>query len=236
MQKHQLDSKIKKLWYLGHSLLFLLLAAPFIIIQGIIGFIFIPFLIGMYWMWNRKRIVDGANDNLSGCYMGIAILKALRDEAQKPRKKTGHTSLVQRFESERKFWVIFFSCLPIIFVLLGAILSVFAIAFFGMIALIVLLVAALAAAVAIGSAIALIGIIYGVIQFITEGGVTAVALYEAGMGIFAAGVTMLVGVLIYNAAIRVVPFAMKKLRVLLKFVFKKLGVLTEYLKGVCAAI
>ena len=31
-------------------------------------------------MWNEKRIVDGANDNLSGCYMGIAVLKALADE------------------------------------------------------------------------------------------------------------------------------------------------------------
>ena len=30
-------------------------------------------------MWNKNRIVDGANDNLSGCYMGIAILKALKD-------------------------------------------------------------------------------------------------------------------------------------------------------------
>ncbi len=44
------------------------------------GLIFVPFLIGLYWMWNEKRIVDGANDNLSGCYMGIAVLKALRDQ------------------------------------------------------------------------------------------------------------------------------------------------------------
>lgn len=44
------------------------------------GLIFVPFLIGLYFMWNKKRIVDGANDNLSGCYMGIAILKALKDE------------------------------------------------------------------------------------------------------------------------------------------------------------
>ncbi len=44
------------------------------------GLIFVPFLIGLYWMWNKNRIVDGANDNLSGCYMGIAILKALKDE------------------------------------------------------------------------------------------------------------------------------------------------------------
>ena len=45
-----------------------------------IGFIFVPFLVGLYWMWNKHRIVDGANDNLSGCYMGIAIMKALQDE------------------------------------------------------------------------------------------------------------------------------------------------------------
>ena len=44
------------------------------------GLLFVPFMIGMYFMWNKKRVVDGANDNLSGCYMGIAILKAMRDE------------------------------------------------------------------------------------------------------------------------------------------------------------
>ncbi len=44
------------------------------------GLVFVPFLVGLYWMWNKNRIVDGANDNLSGCYMGISILKALQDE------------------------------------------------------------------------------------------------------------------------------------------------------------
>ena len=44
------------------------------------GLLFLPFWVGLYFMWNKHRIVDGANDNLSGCYMGIAILKALKDE------------------------------------------------------------------------------------------------------------------------------------------------------------
>ena len=44
------------------------------------GLIFVPFIAGLYFMVNYKRIVDGANDNLSGCYMGIAVLKALQDE------------------------------------------------------------------------------------------------------------------------------------------------------------
>ncbi|MDD6147241.1 MAG: M20/M25/M40 family metallo-hydrolase [Oscillospiraceae bacterium] len=46
----------------------------------LIGLIFVPFMFGMYFMVNYKRVVDGANDNLSGCYMGISILKALKDE------------------------------------------------------------------------------------------------------------------------------------------------------------
>lgn len=44
------------------------------------GLLFVPFLVGLYWMWNKNHVVDGANDNLSGCYMGIALLKALQDE------------------------------------------------------------------------------------------------------------------------------------------------------------
>ncbi len=47
---------------------------------GLWGLIFVPFFIGLYFMVNYKRPVDGANDNLSGCYMGIALLKALKDE------------------------------------------------------------------------------------------------------------------------------------------------------------
>lgn len=47
---------------------------------GIAVLVFAPFLFLMYFMWDPKTIVDGANDNLTGCYMGIAILKALKDE------------------------------------------------------------------------------------------------------------------------------------------------------------
>lgn len=46
---------------------------------GIADLIFVPGLILMYFMWDPKTTVDGANDNLTGCYMGIAILKAMKD-------------------------------------------------------------------------------------------------------------------------------------------------------------
>ena len=43
------------------------------------GLVFLPFWIGLYFLWNKNRIVDGANDNLSGCYMGITLLKMMHD-------------------------------------------------------------------------------------------------------------------------------------------------------------
>ena len=54
--------------------------APWFIKAAFWGLLFVPFEFGLYFMWNKNRIVDGANDNLSGCYMGIAILKYLKEE------------------------------------------------------------------------------------------------------------------------------------------------------------
>ncbi|MEG2454511.1 MAG: M20/M25/M40 family metallo-hydrolase, partial [Clostridia bacterium] len=53
---------------------------PELEIANLLGYIclaFVPFWIGMYFLWNEKIVVDGANDNLTGCYMGISVLKAL---------------------------------------------------------------------------------------------------------------------------------------------------------------
>ena len=46
---------------------------------GLWGLFFVPFTVGLYFMENYKIVVDGANDNLTGCYMGIAVLKYLKD-------------------------------------------------------------------------------------------------------------------------------------------------------------
>ncbi len=35
--------------------------------MGVYGLAFVPFLIGLYFLWNERHIVDGANDNLTGC-------------------------------------------------------------------------------------------------------------------------------------------------------------------------
>ena len=46
---------------------------------ALIGLIFIPFFILVGFTYNTKVVSDGANDNLTGCYMGISLLKAMED-------------------------------------------------------------------------------------------------------------------------------------------------------------
>ena len=41
------------------------------------GLIFVPFFLLVGCTYNPRRIVDGANDNLTGCYMGIALLREM---------------------------------------------------------------------------------------------------------------------------------------------------------------
>lgn len=46
---------------------------------GKYGFGFLPFLIGLYGMVDYRRVVDGANDNLTGCEMGVEILRKMEE-------------------------------------------------------------------------------------------------------------------------------------------------------------
>lgn len=107
---------------------------------------------------------------------------------------------------------------------LGAVLCVAAIAvFLGLIFLLAAaaigFVAALMAIVGVGCSVALIGIIYGAYKIVT--GVVPVGLYEIGLGITVGSVASLIGILMYNIAIRLVPFLMKKLAELVGFGLRK---------------
>ena len=43
------------------------------------GLLFIPFYIAVGFTYNPGLIVDGANDDLSGCYLGIALLREMEE-------------------------------------------------------------------------------------------------------------------------------------------------------------
>lgn len=49
-------------------------------IIGLIGFAFVPFFIAILFFINWDRVVDGANDNLSGCFVAMGVLKEMAEK------------------------------------------------------------------------------------------------------------------------------------------------------------
>ena len=85
---HMIIAAIGTLYYLAIAIMRLAGAdAGLLHTMCLWGLLFIPFEIGMYFMWSwwdpkgdKRHVVDGANDNLSGCYMGLAVLKQLKEQ------------------------------------------------------------------------------------------------------------------------------------------------------------
>ncbi|MDR3294167.1 MAG: Zn-dependent exopeptidase M28 [Clostridiales bacterium] len=49
------------------------------LILGLIGIIFLVFWVALYKFHDKKVIVDGANDNLTACYVSLAVPKAFKE-------------------------------------------------------------------------------------------------------------------------------------------------------------
>lgn len=128
------------------------------------------------------------------------------------------------------FWTVLILTLPISLALLAVIFGGFALLFAALFAVIVALVLLLVAVVAGGAACSLVGIIYGITQLFVfvEAGI-----YEIGLGIAVAGVALLLAVLLYNVAVRALPWVIRKLGVFFRFVCRKLKSLFLYARREC---
>ena len=120
--------------------------------------------------------------------------------------------------------------LPITLALLIAIYGLFAGLFAAIVGLIVALVVGMIALIAGGAVCSLVGIVYGVTQLFSfvEAGI-----YEIGLGVTVAGIVLLLSVLIYNLAIRVVPILITKLAQFVGFVTKKIKELFFNIRREC---
>jgi len=133
-------------------------------------------------------------------------------------------------EGVRRFRIILgVSILPIAVLLLA-----YAVIALGLIVLMPVLMAVfvlgLVVEVAVGSLVALVAVIYGVSQLFI---VMPVGMFELGLGVAAIGVTMFVGILMYNIAVRLLPFLLRQF-IHFQSVFKGfLQDLYYYVKGEC---
>ena len=116
----------------------------------------------------------------------------------------------------------------------AALLLAYAVIALGLIVLMPVLMAAfvigLVVWVAAGSLVALVAVIYGISQLFI---VVPIGMFELGLGIAAIGLTMFVGILMYNIAVRLLPFLLRQF-IRFQSIFK--GFLLDlyyYVKGEC---
>ena len=128
------------------------------------------------------------------------------------------------------FWIGLLLTLPIWLGLLAVMFVVFIALFVALSALIVVGVAAIIAIVAVGAGIALVGIVFGITQLFSF---PAGGIYEIGLGVMIAGAVLFVAVLLYNFSIRLLPWLITQLGVLLKFLCRKLKELFLHIRREC---
>lgn len=133
----------------------------------------------------------------------------------------------------RAFWVIFGVSAPLWIPLGLLVLGLFCGAWIFLGGLIGASILTMAAVVAVGSAVSLVGIIYGIVQLFIS---VPIGVYEIGLGIIAAGLAMLFGILIYNFAVRLLPVVIKLVWRFFKYSLKRLKLLFNFLRRECAKL
>ena len=128
------------------------------------------------------------------------------------------------------FWGCFVLGFPVIFAGLALIIALFGLCYIALIGAIIGFVLALIAIVAVGCGVSLVGIIYGITQLFSF---VAAGVYEIGLGVMIAGTVLFASVLLYNAAVRFLPWVMRWLTVFFGFVFGKLRQLFYVVRREC---
>ncbi len=89
-EAHSVGTVIGILYYLFLCCCYYGDAGAWVRNAGFAGLVFVPLWIGLVFLRDRKRTVDGANDDLTGCFIGISLLKAMKDSgAELKNTETG---------------------------------------------------------------------------------------------------------------------------------------------------
>ena len=153
------------------------------------------------------------------------------------RRTTESIDLFDGEETKKSNWLfyVFAIILVPIVAVIGAILFAIVLTLWLALAVVsTLLIVAVFGISAVGALFSLLGIIYGLIELI--GGNIPGAMFEIGLALTVGSIVLFVGIIIYNVAVRFVPFIIKKLGVLLVLIFKSFGKAFRKFKKLCASI
>lgn len=116
-------------------------------------------------------------------------------------------------------------CAPTILLLLVLSFGIFAGAFILLASAILVIALGIIAIVGGGSLISLASLLYGATQLLSS--TKYIGLHEVGFGLAVAGFTMAASILLYNVAVRLIPFLFEKIAQLSKLFVKKIVVLAK---------
>lgn len=149
---------------------------------------------------------------------------------QRSRERDDSEILEVGENGKKIYWIAVICLSPLLLFLNLVYLAFFGLLYAAVAAAIVACVILLVGIVAAGSAVALVGLVYGVIRLFT---IPAEGLYEIGLAIIIIGLVMLFGILIYNFALRVLPLLFGQIKRLFLFLTEKVNSLLYYLKKEC---
>ena len=111
-------------------------------------------------------------------------------------------------------------CAPSLFLFLTTAFGLFAGIFLALAASIFVIVIAIIGIVGVGSVVSLASLLYGATQILSSP--RYVGFHEIGFGLIIAGLTMGISILLYNLAIRLIPFISQQMGKLFRLFFQKL--------------
>ena len=147
---------------------------------------------------------------------------------------------MRKFDSENRgnnawlYVAILVVSIPLVIALLGISLVLYLGFWVALSLAMIACIAVLVVFVTAGAVVSLVGIVYGAVQLIT--GQIPVGMFEVGLGVIVGAATMFVGILVYNFAVRFIPFGMKLLAKLFRAGFRAVRSGYQSLKGAVESI
>ncbi|MBQ9468166.1 MAG: hypothetical protein IJU52_04080 [Clostridia bacterium] len=155
--------------------------------------------------------------------------KGKKTDDDPPKKKKQNLNIVkeEKNQTSSSAKALFIVCMilsaPFVLIVLTAAFMIFALLFTAAILLAGVLAIALIALVVAGVVLALTGITYGLIEMVSKTGFAFYAgQYELGLGLAITGITIILSSLLYAGATSFVPFLIKQLGRLIRFLWTKL--------------
>lgn len=152
-----------------------------------------------------SSVIEDNAETVTGTHTFSASDEELHINAGKLRKidKSRRSVAIDRnIKGSPLFWILFIVTIPLTLPVFAALWAVVGLIYASISAIMVAFVLVMIGIVAIGTALTLVGLIFGIYKIFSQ---FPIGLFEIGLAVAIGGATMLVSILIYNLVVRLMP-------------------------------